>query len=284
MKKYVIFLLLICIAFIIACGKKKVDEIATVGDIIITKKDLEKRINEYSLGEAKLTREAIETILNELIEQALILCRAKELGINVSDEEITSFQNNIANIGGDIDKERARTELIIQKTIDLDVSQHINISKIDTETSNISDTEMVIFSEITAESEETINKITEMLTGGADFTSTIENIPDIEPTTKSSTTGPIPLSSLPKEFQETLKNLPEGGISSPIKSPYGYHILRLDGILEEGKETTTSTEDKIREEFLKTYQKWIDELMKKIYVSINKDALNTFLTGKDKSK
>jgi len=284
MKKLFLFLTIIIIIVSYGCVKKKTDEVATVGDITITTEDLEKRIGEYSLGKAELTKEAIEAILNELIEQALILNRAKELGLNVSDEEIISFQNKIGIIGGDIDKERARTELLIQKAIDLDVGQHINVSQPEVKSSEKSNAKMVVFSEITAPSEETINIIAEKLKAGADFQNVIEVTEDIEPGTKSSTTGPVSITSLPKEFQETLESMTEGGISSPIKTPYGYHILRLDRILEEGKETAGSTENKLREEYLKAYQKWIDDLKKKIYVDINKDALNSFYQEKYKKK
>jgi parvulin-like peptidyl-prolyl isomerase len=284
MKKQIIYLTIIVILLSFGCIKKKTDELATVGDITITTEDLEKRINEYSLGKADLTKNAIEAILNELVEQALILSRAKELGINVADEEITSFQNKISIIGGDIDKDRARTELLIQKAIDLDVGQHIDISQIETKPSETSNLKMVVFSEITAPSEETINSISEKLTAGADFKSILESNEDIEPGTKSSTTGPVSITSLPKEFQETLGNLTEGGTSSPIKSPYGYHILRLDSISEGSKETTSSIDNNLREEYLKAYQKWIEDLKKKIYININKEVLNRFYQEKYKKK
>jgi len=284
MKKQIIYLTIIVILLSFGCIKKKTDELATVGDITITTEDLEKRINEYSLGKADLTKNAIEAILNELVEQALILSRAKELGINVADEEITSFQNKISIIGGDIDKDRARTELLIQKAIDLDVGQHIDISQIETKPSETSNLKMIVFSEITAPSEETINSISEKLTAGADFKSILESNEDIEPGTKSSTTGPVSITSLPKEFQDTLGNLTEGGTSSPIKSPYGYHILRLDSISEGSKETTSSIDNNLREEYLKTYQKWIEDLKKKIYININKEVLNRFYQEKYKKK
>ncbi|OQX90099.1 MAG: hypothetical protein B6D57_04885 [Candidatus Coatesbacteria bacterium 4484_99] len=271
--KYLIFILVVLAT--INCTKKSTDDIAIVGNISITRDDIKARIAEYSLEEAQLTSEAIDAILNELIERALILNRSIELGIDITDEETRSFQEKISRIGGSIDSDSARRELLIQKTIDLEVGQQIKVTKSEEKEENPSESKMVIFSEITTQSEEEIKRISALLSEGKDFRSVIDESPDTDTLLSTSSTGPVDIASLPLSFQEVLKNIPEGGISSPFKSPYGYHIIRLDGWVE-GGEIGESVELKIRNNYLEAYKKWIDNMKKEIYIDINRNNLKAF--------
>jgi peptidyl-prolyl cis-trans isomerase D len=77
------------------------------------------------------------------------------------------------------------------------------------------------------EAEETLKKIKD----GGDFAKLAEELSD-DPSSaqKGGSLGDFYQGTMVPEFEEALNKLKVGEISEPVKSPFGYHIIRLDGI------------------------------------------------------
>lgn len=78
---------------------------------------------------------------------------------------------------------------------------------------------------------------------------------------------------IPFQFREPITHLKPGQVSPPVKSEFGYHLIRLDAKRERRKLTLErdwetiaelARQDKMRQEF----EKWIKELRKEIYIDV----------------
>nr|NIQ03672.1 hypothetical protein [Nitrospinaceae bacterium]NIR57559.1 hypothetical protein [Nitrospinaceae bacterium]NIS88029.1 hypothetical protein [Nitrospinaceae bacterium]NIT84893.1 hypothetical protein [Nitrospinaceae bacterium]NIU47069.1 hypothetical protein [Nitrospinaceae bacterium] len=110
-------------------------------------------------------------------------------------------------------------------------------------------------------------RVLEKIRGGADFAQLAEKYSD-DPSSKNNggSLGEFPQGSMVPEFEEALEKLKVGEISEPVKTAFGYHIIRLDGKQEERirplEEVRTLIESKIKE--TKARQR-LRRTLKKIY-------------------
>ena len=70
------------------------------------------------------------------------------------------------------------------------------------------------------------------------------------------------------EFDEVVQTLKVGEISEPVKSMYGYHVIKLDDVQEERQLELDEVSAKIRAslekaEYDKLYEAWMSELKEK---------------------
>jgi peptidyl-prolyl cis-trans isomerase C len=120
-----------------------------------------------------------------------------------------------------------------------------------------------------------IEGIKKELDGGANFEKTAEKYSD-DPTSKSKggDLGLFPKERMPPEFAQTAFALKKGEISAPVKTPYGYHIIKVYDIKPENTlklkdeipRIRIQLENQARQDAM---QKEIDRLKKKYAVTIN---------------
>ncbi len=82
--------------------------------------------------------------------------------------------------------------------------------------------------------------------------------------------GWAPLNQLPyvKEFSDTVKSLKPGQVSPPVKTQFGYHIIKLDGLRQNLPKDYAKNKAKLLEDFKKTqgqkaFADLTDQVMKK---------------------
>ena len=107
---------------------------------------------------------------------------------------------------------------------------------------------------------------------GGDFAKTAEKLSD-DPSSASQggSLGEFPQGTMVPEFEQALEKLKAGEISEPVKSPFGYHIIRLD----EMKDARTKPLSEVKDEVIqalkesKSRQK-ARRIVKRIYKAAEK--------------
>lgn len=251
----------------------KKDVAAEVNGENITKDEL------YSLLESQYGEEALESLISEKLVQQ----EAKKQKVSVSDSEINKELKTLQESYGG---EEAFKSMMTQSgiTMDLvkkDIKSYLTTQKLLETGINITDEEMKTYfeenkssfalgeqvkaSHILVEDEATANQVKDKLAKGEDFaalakeystdTGTKENGGDL---------GFFTEGDMVAEFEDAAFNLEINEISAPIKTEYGYHIIKVveKKAAEEPKYEDHKTEIKqaILDEKLQTeYTTWLED-------------------------
>ena len=112
---------------------------------------------------------------------------------------------------------------------------------------------------------------------GADFAAVAREKSTAPEAAKGGDLGYFAMGDMPAEFNVVF-GLPRGGISGIVKSPYGYHIFKLEDKRKAGRtgldEAYRGIEEKLRREKEdKRYKTWFTELRSRTKFEINYRAL-----------
>ncbi len=203
-----------------------------------------------------------QQVLERLVVDKLQSQLAQKAGIKVSDEMVNSslesiaqqngmsmeeFRQEISKEGMDYDafKENIRQEILVNQLRSHEIGSRIKVSEqeirhyLDTEISAedqkikyflghilISVPEAASASEIQAEEAEAYSVISRLRMGD-DFKKMAVSISDGANALKGGELGWRTLNQVPTLFVDVLKAMSKGDISEPIRSPGGFHILKL---------------------------------------------------------
>ena len=214
--------------------------------------------------------------LDRLITQKVELQRAQETGIRVDDETLNrailgiaaknnmtleQFRTALTAEGMRFDKfrEDIRNEIIISHLQRRDVLNRIQVSNAEIkdfmlrEKSQHLGGKLIKFSHILialpdAASAEQIQKardkakkVYDLLKGGADFAQTAVAYSDGQKSMEGGDNDWMPVTQVPPLFAEALTQMKIGDISEPIRSPYGFHIVKLQDQRDESKHMIEQT-------------------------------------------
>ena len=200
-----------------------------------------------------------EKIINDLITQAVLKQFIKKEGIQVSpnriEQEINTFRENIKKNpdskdksletlleeqGGSLDELRVALDIsfsideYLEKTIsDEEIEKYFteNIGNFNGETVTAShiliDTKGVEDETKLKEAKEKIDKIKEELDGGADFVQLAKAYSDCPSAKTGGDLGVITSGEMVKEFTEVAFATEVNSISEPVKTQFGYHIIKV---------------------------------------------------------
>ncbi|WP_147534735.1 peptidylprolyl isomerase [Bacillus marasmi] len=212
------------------------DAIAEVNGEVINQNELNKILNE-TYGE-----EMLEALISEkLIEQA-----AAKKHIKVSKSEIDKeYQTVVDSYGGEESfKETIEASGVTVAQVKADIKSYLLAEKLLKPSIKISEEEMkqyfednkasfttpqqVKASHILVEDESKANEIKEKLANGEDFTKLAkEYSTDTSTKDKGGDLGFFYEGDMVAEFEEVAFTLSVNEISSPVKTDYGYHIIKV---------------------------------------------------------
>lgn len=205
------------------------------------------------------TEEGFNVLADEVVNQELILKDAKEKKYD-QDEE---FLKELNLVRDNMLKNYAMHKIFDQVEINDDELKKYYEENKDSLFSPVNYTA----SHILVNDEGEANKILEEINNGLDFAKAAEKY-SIDPSSQSGgALGKFPKGVMVKEFQEGLDSLEVGEISKPVKSQFGYHIIKLDD-KEENEANFDQVKDQVRStyEMIKRQEKYLDivnELSKK---------------------
>lgn len=286
-----------------ASGTEKADDtvIAKVGDATIVQADLAKEMNyieqllvmqfgeNYKDNEdaMALYKQQEELMLNYLIESRLVIQNAKELGIEVDeaevDKEINAGKTQLGSEeefkkfleGQGITEEKFREQLkeniVIGKVLEK-VTKDVTVT--DDDVAKFYEENKAQFttrpgakmSHILVEKEEDAKKIKAEYDGGKDFADlAAEYGTDGTKSTGGSLGGFIEYDSTQydPDFLAGAKALKEGEVSDPVKTQFGYHLIKVDGVqTEEVVAPLEEVKENIKAKLLqeKQYQKFSEHI------------------------
>jgi len=282
--------------------------IAVVNDEKIPLAEFKKKIeNKLALmgdGASSLSENQLSVlhrdVLNELVDEKLMLDRARKLGLTISDDEL---QRHIEAIRQDYSKEtfdrlftggafdykvwseEMRKRLLLEKLIMQEVNEKVSVT--DNEVlaflnQHVTDggvsEERIHLSQIVLQDKDQAQAALRRLKDGEDFAALAEEISAGPEAQKGGDMGFFSRGVLPETFDNVIFTLQPGKISDVIETPYGYHIFKV--ILKEkgGKKRMTEEKEYIRETLKREkedrqYNKWLEELRSVAVIRINESLL-----------
>lgn len=256
--------------------KQQDEEVAAVvNDETITVTDLEKQYNSMPAQYQQFITQ--EQLLEQMINEKLLLQKADELGVTVTDEEVEAsidaavasspitreeFESRLADQNLTIEDVRGfyRNQLVITKMINETVLDMIEVTDEDVETYYDANQEAFVVDEsvkarhILVETEEEADEIISLLDEGEDF----------QELAKERSTGPsgpqggdlgfFTRGQMVAPFEEAAFSLDIGEVSDPVQTDFGWHVILVEEKREAGMQTLEDVREQIRQQLLSDLQ------------------------------
>lgn len=231
-------------------------------------------------------------VLDQLITEKLLHQAAKKAGITVTDDEVneeldkireqfgSSFDSALAQYGMTVDDLKKTLEINVlsfkYSTKDITVTEDALKAFFDENKSDYNKPEMVRASHILVESEEEAKEILNQLNNGADFAEIAkEKSTDTMSAVEGGDLNWFGRGQMVEEFEKVAFSLQPGQTSGVVKSPFGYHIIRVtdkkaayEAVFEDVKD---EVENAVKSQQAKSVQQLASELKNESDVTITRE-------------
>ncbi|RKD31941.1 peptidylprolyl isomerase [Thermohalobacter berrensis] len=246
--------------------EKKV--LATVNGKEITQNDVNSLMQ--SLGQQRAmqfaSKEGQKKLLDELINQELFYLDAIDKGL---DEE-EKFKKQLEQTKANLLKQYAITKFLKKITVDEDeVVNYYNENK-----EQFKKPESVKASHILVKEEEKANEILNELESGLKFEEAAEKYSECPSKSRGGDLGYFTKGKMVPEFEKAAFSMEKGEVKGPVKTQFGYHIIKVIDKKEEGISTLDEVKGRIKQHLMavkqnEAYQNKGNELKEKYEVKIN---------------
>lgn len=242
--------------------------LAVVNGKEITQQDVYMFLNELGPEVAMQfqSAEGIKKIVEELVNQELLYLEAIEKKF---DNEET-FKKELERIKANILKQYAINKLLSDiKVTEEEVVNYYNEHK---EYFNVP--EAVRANHILVNDEKKANEIIDEIKGGLSFEEAAKKYSTCPSKEMGGDLGEFTRGKMIKEFEDAAFKLEVGVVSKPVKSQFGYHIIKVQYHNEEGISTLEKAKDKVTKQVLglkqqERYLNKTEELKNKYEVKMN---------------
>jgi foldase protein PrsA len=224
--------------------------------------------------------------VEQLIADKIVAAEAKKEKISITDEDLDKeveqlkqsyggeevFNQVLAsnNTTVDVLKDELKNYLTMRKLIEpqIEISDEEIKTYFDENKDSLGEAEQVKASHILVEDEAVAKEVKQKLTDGADFAELAKEYSTDEGSKENGgELGSFPRGTMVTEFEDAAFSLPINEISDPVKSDYGYHIIKVEE-KKEAKEANyedskaTIKETLIDQKLETEYSTWLEEKKK----------------------
>lgn len=227
--------------------------IAEVNGVKIYQEDLFNLLSSIEDKSRFNSKEGLNVLADELVNQELLLQDAKENKLDNEEE----FAKELEIVKNNMLKNYAMHKIFEKVSVSEDEIKNYYEENKDTLFSPVTYTA----SHILLENEEMADKVMDEINKGLDFKDAAIKY-SLDPTKNNGgSLGSFPKGVMVKEFQEGLDSLKIGEISKPIKTQFGYHIIKLDNKVDSSN-TYDDIKDKVKStyEMVKRQEKYIEKI------------------------
>jgi len=256
-------------------GEQKAGYVAKVGSTTITQEDISREMQALPEQIQKIFEgpEGTERFVNELVKKEILYQEAKKKGLDKSPDyqkKVEDFKK-LTLIGQLLEKEIEEKV----KVSDKDVRDYYEAHKKDFTANN-----QVRASHILVKTEEEAKGIVEQLKKGADFAkiARAKSI-DAGSARNGGDLGFFSRGQMVPEFENAAFSLKAGEVSPPVRTQYGYHIIKVTerkegNVVEFEKIKGLLTQRLTAEKQKEVFDSYINNLRNSYKVDINKEALS----------
>jgi len=272
--------------------------IATVGSDPITFAEYQERLTRFGFKfDADLALQVKEEFLNSLIERKMMLREAQRRRIKISQPDISKRIESLradqvngvkdALAGQGIDFEKWKNDvwedLMIERLLAREVNGQITVSSAEIHkyyqehAPEFERAEQVRVRQIVVTTEADAIAVLGLLQKKPDFAAMARVKSTAPEAEQGGDLGYFSPGQMPAEF-DVVFLLPRGGMSGVVKSPYGFHIFKLENKRPAGRLSFDEASPEIRIKLLhekqdRRYQQWLKELRSRTTFEVNYQAL-----------
>ena len=198
--------------------------------------------------------EGIKVLADEMVNQEILLIDAYNTGID-KDEE---FQRELKLVEENMLKNYAMHKIFEE----VDASDDELRKYYENNKEVISPKASYTASHILLDDEKRAIEVLEEIENGLDFKEAARKYSKDPSAANGGSLGTFPKGVMVKEFQDGLEQLEVGEISKPVKSQFGYHIIKLDNIVDEETKEFEEVKDQVYQMYImvKRQEKYLEKL------------------------
>lgn len=222
--------------------------LANVNGVEITERELDETIKRFPKerqGYLK-TEQGKKQLLDEIISFELIYNYAKDSGIENEEEYIAQL-------------ERAKKEILTQTAV-AKIMREVKVTDEEVESyyaankHMFNNPEMVNAKHILVESEEKAQQVIAEIKNGKAFEEAAEEFSSCPSKAQGGNLGNFGRGQMVPEFEEAAFNLQIGELSKPVKTQFGYHIIKVEEKIESSIKAFDEVKDMIKNNLLQQRQ------------------------------
>ena len=203
-------------------------------------------------------------MLNQTILNTLLLQEANKAKIEVNEEEVDELLNGVElpegqtleslaqlqNFTVEELRTRIKEQMMIQKflnnSVEVDVTEEEVVDYFNNNKDLFNQKLSVNASHILVNSSKEAYEILDEIKKGKKFEDMAkERSTDVSTKDKGGNLGVFPKGAMVKEFEDAAFDLDEGGVSQPIKTSFGFHIIKVNERIEEKEATLELSREKV---------------------------------------
>jgi parvulin-like peptidyl-prolyl isomerase len=302
-----ILLLIVMLSFIASCRGEKPSQptqaaVAIVNGQSIEPQEFEKALREETaLAKREMPLKTEETeslkeeVLDNLIREMIMIQRARDLYLSISEAELSArieeirkdYNDQFDKLFGEGGislpewKKALRNRMLLEKLIARDVNAKVQV--VDEEAERYyndrrkayATDRRVRVAQIVLPDRDRAEGILKRLNAGEDFGKVAREVSIGPEATRGGDLGFFERGVMPEAIDRMVFSLPVGKVSRVAQSPYGFHIFKVLGQAEAGGRKFADVREKViadlrKQKEAEAYQIWIEGLKAKATIRINR--------------